>query len=291
MQFDVIIGNPPYQLDDGGYGTSAAPDLPAVRGAGDRPRPALRCHGHPVALVGGRQGTRRVSRARCSPTSACANIVDYPKLYEAFPGVKIRRRHLATSCGIATTTGRATIQTIWDGEPTGPAVARYLDEYDILVRRNEAVSILREGAGRRASRRFDARVSSRQAVRPADELPRAGRREGIKIPSSSSARRRSHGLIARRSPTNAEWIDEWKVLMTARPGHERCAVETKFLSKPIIAGPGTACTETYLVAGRFDTEAEATSYASVPPHAVRSLPRVAAQVTQDATKRRLRLRA
>ena len=40
------------------------------------------------------------------------------------------------------------------------------------------------------------------------------------------------------------------------------AIETKFLSKPIIAEPGTACTETYLVAGLFDTEAEAKNYAS-----------------------------
>lgn len=40
------------------------------------------------------------------------------------------------------------------------------------------------------------------------------------------------------------------------------AVETKFLSKPIIAEPGTACTETYLVAGIFDSEAVARRYAS-----------------------------
>ena len=35
----------------------------------------------------------------------------------------------------------------------------------------------------------------------------------------------------------------------------------KFLSKPIFAEPGSACTESYIVAGLFDTEAEATSYA------------------------------
>ena len=60
---------------------------------------------------------------------------------------------------------------------------------------------------------------------------------------------------------NAAWIDEWKVLMTRVQGTS-AAVETKFLSKPIIAGPGTACTETYLVAGHFDSEAEAKHYAS-----------------------------
>lgn len=48
--------------------------------------------------------------------------------------------------------------------------------------------------------------------------------------------------------------------MTAVQGTS-AAVETKFLSKPIIAGPGTACTETYLVAGRFATEDEAIRYA------------------------------
>jgi site-specific DNA-methyltransferase (adenine-specific) len=40
------------------------------------------------------------------------------------------------------------------------------------------------------------------------------------------------------------------------------AVETKFLSKPIISEPGSACTESYVVAGLFETEAEATNYAS-----------------------------
>ena len=48
--------------------------------------------------------------------------------------------------------------------------------------------------------------------------------------------------------------------MTAVQGTS-AAVETKFLSKPIIAEPGTACTETYLVAGHFGGETEAINYA------------------------------
>jgi site-specific DNA-methyltransferase (adenine-specific) len=70
------------------------------------------------------------------------------------------------------------------------------------------------------------------------------------------------GWIERKNiPTNAEWIDKWKVLMTRVQGTS-AAVETKFLSKPIIAEPGTACTETYLVAGHFDSEDEAKNYAA-----------------------------
>ena len=49
--------------------------------------------------------------------------------------------------------------------------------------------------------------------------------------------------------------------MTAVQGTS-AAVETMFLSRPIIAAPGEACTETYLVAGRFESELEAQRYAT-----------------------------
>src|SRR6202021_4178949 len=53
------------------------------------------------------------------------------------------------------------VQTIWDGQPPGPAVARYLDAYDILVRRNEAVPIL-EKIKARGEPTLDGRVSSQK---------------------------------------------------------------------------------------------------------------------------------
>jgi site-specific DNA-methyltransferase (adenine-specific) len=68
-------------------------------------------------------------------------------------------------------------------------------------------------------------------------------------------------MLRHVSNQDVEWIDKWKVLMTRVQGTS-AAIETKFLSKPIVAGPGTACTETYLVAGVFDSEAEAHNYAS-----------------------------
>jgi len=59
---------------------------------------------------------------------------------------------------------------------------------------------------------------------------------------------------------NIEWVDKWKVLVTRVQGTS-AAVERIFLGKPIVSGRDEACTETYLVAGLFDTEEEAQRYA------------------------------
>lgn len=258
MQFDVIIGNPPYQLDDGGYGTSAAPiyQLFVEKALDLDPRYAVFVT--PSRWMAGGKGLDKY-RERMLSDRRMRNIVDYPKLYEGFPGVKIRggisyflwdREH----------NGPCRVQTIWDGQPTGPAVARYLDAYDILVRRNEAVPILDKVKSRHEPT-LGGRVSSQKPFGLRTFFHGQSDAKRLKRPVKLFGSQKVTWVDRSQIPTNAAWIDKWKVLMTRVQGTS-AAVETKFLSKPIVAEPGTACTESYLVAGLFDTEAEATKYAN-----------------------------
>lgn len=171
MQFDVIIGNPPYQLDDGGYGTSAAPiyQLFVEKALDLDPRYAVFVT--PSRWMAGGKGLDKY-RERMLSDKRVRRIVDYPKLYEAFPGVKIRGG-ISYFLWDHDYNGPCEVQTIWDGQPSGPAVARYLDSYDILVRRNEAVPIL-EKVNAKKEPTLDKRVSSgnprAQAGSPAAHL-------------------------------------------------------------------------------------------------------------------------
>ena len=257
MQFDVIIGNPPYQLSDGGYGTSAAPiyQLFVEKALDLDPRYAVFVT--PSRWMAGGKGLDKY-REKMLSDKRMRRIVDYPKLYEGFPGVKIRggisyflwdREHK----------GPCEVQTIWDGQATGPTVARHLDTYDILVRRNEAVPIL-EKVSAKGEPTLDARVSSRKPFGLATNFKGKPSKAGLKKPIQLFENQRIGWIDRKDIPIHSEWIDEWKVLMTRVQGTS-AAVETKFLSKPIIAEPGTACTETYLVAGHFDNETTAANYA------------------------------
>ena len=197
-------------------------------------------------------------RERMLTDNRLRNIVDFPKLYEAFPGVKIRGG-ISYFLWDRSYQGPCQVQTIWDGQPTGPAASRYLNAFDVLVRRNEAVPIL-EKVRAYGEQSLAERVSSRKPFgfptnfhgKPsAEEL-----QDAVKLFGSQKI-----SWVERAEITvNPEWIDEWKVLMTRVQGTS-AAVETKFLSKPIIGEPGTACSETYVVAGHFVTEVEAECYA------------------------------
>lgn len=258
MQFDVIIGNPPYQLDDGGYGTSAAPiyQLFVEKALDLDPRYAVFVT--PSRWMAGGKGLDKY-RERMLSDKRMRSIVDYPKLYEGFPGVKIRGG-ISYFLWDRDHQGPCEVQTIWDGQPTGPAVARHLDAYDILVRRNEAVPIL-EKVKAKGEPTLDGRVSSQKPFGLRTFFHGSSDASRLKYPVKLFGSQKVSWVERSEIPTNAAWIDKWKVLMTRVQGTS-AAVETKFLSKPIIAEPGTACTESYLVAGLFHTELEAKNYAS-----------------------------
>ena len=258
MQFDVIIGNPPYQLSDGGYGTSAAPiyQLFVEKALDLEPRYAVFVT--PSRWMAGGKGLDKY-RERMLSDKRMRSIVDYPKLYEGFPGVKIRGG-ISYFLWERDYTGPCEVQTIWDGQPTGPAVARHLDTYDILVRRNEAVPIL-EKVRTKGEPTLDSRVSTGKPFGFRTFFHGKPDPKGLKKPVKLFGSQKVSWIARSEITVNPGWVDEWKILMTAVQGTS-AAVETKFLSKPIIAEPGTACTETYLVAGHFDNEDEATNYAT-----------------------------
>jgi len=258
VQFDVIIGNPPYQLETEGYGNQARPIYHQFVVQAKQLDPHYLVMVTPSRWFSGGMGLNDFRGSMLSD-KRMRRIVDYPKLYEGFPGVKIRGG-ISYFLWDRAHNGPCEVQTIWDGNPTGPAVARYLDAYDILVRRNEAVPIL-EKVRAKSEPTLDARVSSQRPFGLATNFKGKPTNAGMRSPVKLFANQRIAWAERGDVPTNSGWIDEWKVLMTRIQGTS-AAVETKFLSKPIVAGPGTACTETYLVAGHFKSEMEAINYAT-----------------------------
>jgi len=148
MQFDVIIGNPPYQLDDGGYGTSAAPiyQLFVEKALALDARYAVFVT--PSRWMAGGKGLDKY-RERMLSDKRMRNIVDYPKLYEGFPGVKIRGG-ISYFLWDRDHNGPCMVQTIWNGQPTGPAVARPLRRVTIAISTRFVLSIKKFMARMRA---------------------------------------------------------------------------------------------------------------------------------------------
>lgn len=257
MHFDVIIANPPYQLSDGGHNRSASPIYQHFVERALDLDPKYAVFVTPSRWFAGGKGLDEY-RNKMLSDRRMRKIVDYPKLYEVFD-VKIRGG-VSYFLWDQDHNGACEIQTMWDGEPVGAPRKRHLDAYDIFVRRNESVSIL-EKVREHNEPTLDRQVSSRKPFGLATNFDGARSTVGMTDAVRLYANQKTLWIERSELPRNPEWVEQWKVLMTAVQGTS-AAVETKFLSKPIIAGPGTACTETYLVAGRFSDQEQALSLAS-----------------------------
>ena len=288
MQFDVIVGNPPYQLGDGGGGggASATPiyNLFVDAALSLEPRYALMIT--PSRWFSGGKGLDAF-RDRMLHDHRLAKLVDFPQLYDVFPGVKIRGGVSFWLWG-RDHNGGCEVVTMIGNEVVGKPVVRNLEAYDVLVRRNEAVRILDKVAGFRVKGRAEPslgdQVSARKPFGLTNEQGKATR-AGLKAPVLVYGNQRTSYLERSAITSNLAWVDRWKVLLVKAHGTSG-RDDVTILGEPVVAGPGTACTETYLVVGVCASEEEARNLATyLRTRLVRflvSLRKITQNITRDS---------
>lgn len=256
MKFDVIVGNPPYQIDsDGNTRTMPIYQKFVERAIGMNPRYVLMIT--PSRWFAGGLGLDEF-RARMIADRHLAKLVDNPKLFDCFPGVEIKGgvsyflwdRDHDGDCEFSTRVTGKILSTMTRDLRAGDGV---------LIRDNLAASIVDK-----------VRASALPSVESsfAPQVP-----FGLRTNFSGAADEPFPDSIpvvygnkigyvrADQLERLHDWVNRWKVLIPmAGDGHGRDV--SYVLGAPIALAPGSACTQTYLIAASFEAEEETANYAN-----------------------------
>lgn len=259
MKFDVIIGNPPYQLKDGGHGASASPLYHKFVQQAIAAKPRYMSMIIPSRWFAGGKGLDEF-RAHMLADRRIKVLVDHADAGECFPGVEIKggvcyflwdEKHgieAADDCLVRNLSGDAVDEA-----------HRRLDGYDVFIRFNKAVSILEKVMALK-EQVLDTQVSSRKPFGFAtnfDDYKKKHFEGSVQL----YARGEVGWVAADKIVVHTEWISKWKVL-TAMAAEGDGKFPNRITGRPIVAAPNSACTETYLVLGVFGSETEATNFAA-----------------------------
>ncbi|MBC8206988.1 MAG: Eco57I restriction-modification methylase domain-containing protein [Kiritimatiellales bacterium] len=268
MQFDVIIGNPPYQLDDGGFGKSAVPIYQHFVEQAKALDPRYLLMIIPARWFAGGRGLDEFRESMLTD-NRLRSIADYLTASDVFPGVGLKGG-VCYFLWDRDNPGACQVSTHFKDWPVSKAIRPLLEEgADVFIRFNEGLSILKKvmatETGQAASlllpegKRFDQLVSSLRpfGLRTYFQGKKTKRTSDLLVYQNGGK-----GYIARDSVTaNTELIDKWKIYIgRAAPGTgNKDTYPHRILSTPFVGEPGSISTETYLCIGPFNTHNEAES--------------------------------
>ncbi|MCA6557991.1 MAG: Eco57I restriction-modification methylase domain-containing protein, partial [Pseudanabaena sp. M114S2SP2A07QC] len=247
MKFDVIVGNPPYQLSDGGAQASAKPLYHKFIEQAKKLNPRYLSMIVPSRWFSGGKGLDDFREEMLSD-KRLTKVVDYFDSNECFPGVDISggvcyflwERDREKTCEIT---------TIRSGEKSTMERPLLEIDNDSFIRFNEAISIYRKIKSLKEER-FNKHISSRKpfGITTNAKGNKQNGEDTIKIFSFPE-----NGFIKRNLvKQNESWINEYKVYISYAYG-ERGAFPYLVIGKPFLGEPNTCCTETYLVIRPFDS--------------------------------------
>lgn len=258
MKFDVIVGNPPYQIDSDGN-TRTMPIYQKFVDQAIAMNPQYVVMITPSRWFAGGLGLDDF-RARMIADRRLKVLVDYPNARDCFPGVEIKGgvsyffwdRDYSGDCEVVTRRGGATTSRM----------SRDLRDGDgVLLRDNQAASILGKIRKGHHGRFLDSVISSRIPYGASLSTSYFGESTTPFTNSIPLITGRGVGYISpARVEKNIEWIDKWKVLLP-KAGDGLGTESVVVIGEPIAIAPGSVSTDTYLVAGRFDNEDETRHFA------------------------------
>ena len=260
MQFDVIIGNPPYQMKGGAGGTSDSSiyHLFVQKAIDLEPRYAVFVT--PSRWLAGGRGLDDF-RAQMLNGGHVRSLTDFPDSREAFPGVQIKGG-VCYFLWDSAHKGSCNVTRVAGGEEHLQR-NRQLDEFDIFVRDERALGILRKVLAKKEPSVTEL-VSGDTPFGIATNFKDWTERGGAgKIALHLITRgKRTIGFMRRGDiRKNNDAIDTWKVLVPKAYGAGE-SFPHQILGKEIVAAPPSACTQSYLVVAPFQSERAAKSFSS-----------------------------
>lgn len=269
MQFDVIIGNPPYHLTDGGgNGTSAMPIYNLFVEQAKALNPRLLTMVIPSRWFTGGKGLDDF-RASMLGDNRLRSLDDYVIAVDVFP-------RSAPKGGVC--------YFLWDRDNPGPCevTTHFKDDtpsretrplleegVDVFIRFNQGLAILKkvaavEGAAAGslalpAEKRFVDLVSVRRPF----GLPSTFKGKAAKSAGDVVVYQNGGTAYAPRSAikAGAGLVDKWKIYVGfAAPGTgNKDTYPHKIISTPFVGEPASISSETYLAIGPFDSKKAAES--------------------------------
>lgn len=264
MKFDVIVGNPPYQIGmDDGKGNRTANITPLYNQFVEK---AISLNPRYIVMItpsrwfAGGKGLAAY-RDKMIADRRISKLIDNPKQYDCFPQAEIKggvsyflwdRDH----------DGDCEFSTRINGVIESTSTRDLREGRGVILRDNFAAGIVHEVLTNPLSKKSLADLVS--ATDPFGQSIKTNFKGSQQKPFEDSIPlvfNDKIGYIRRdQLERNSDWVDRWKVLIPmAGDGHGR--VPAFVLGEPIALAPGSACTQSYMVAGTFGSRLETENYA------------------------------